>query len=235
MNKAIIRTLVCIILLAGHLYAAHGVIKGRVVDSATGDPLPGTNVWIKGTNVGAASDLKGYYTIANVPPGEYTLRVSYIGYETQELSILVRAGETVVKDIALVYGQVLRGETVVVTAQASGQYTAINQQLASNTIANIVSKARIQELPDVNAAESIGRLPGVSIQRFGGEATKIEIRGLSPKYNTVTINGVTVPATGGDDRSVDLSLISSSMLDGIEVRKANTPDMDADVIGGMWI
>ncbi|MDZ7331338.1 MAG: TonB-dependent receptor [candidate division KSB1 bacterium] len=232
MNKPIICMVILAILLTGKLYAAHGVIKGRVVDSATGDPLPGTNVWIKGTNVGAASDLKGYYTIANVPPGEYTLRVSYIGYETQELPVMVKAGETVVKDISLVYGQVLRGETVVVTAQASGQYTAINQQLASNTIANIVSKARIQELPDVNAAESIGRLPGVSIQRSGGEATKIEIRGLSPKYNTVTINGVTVPATGGDDRSVDLSLISSSMLDGIEVRKANTPDMDADVIGG---
>ena len=84
----------------------------------------------------------------------------------------------------------------------------------------------------MNAAESIGRLPGVSIDRSGGEATKVSIRGLSPKYNTVTVNGVRVPATGGDDRSVDLSLISSQMLDGIEVKKAITADMDADAIGG---
>lgn len=41
-----------------------------------------------------------------------------------------------------------------------------------------------------------------------------------------------LPATGKDDRSVDLSLVSSSMLDGIEVKKANTPDMDADALGG---
>ena len=221
-----------VVLLSGNLFAAHGVIKGRAVDSESGDALPGTNVSIKGTNLGAATDLKGYYIIANVPPGEYTLRVTYIGYEHQERKVFVESGKTVVQDFKLVYGQVLKGETVVVTAQASGQYTAINQQFSSNTIANIVSQARIRELPDVNAAESIGRLPGVSIQRSGGEATKIEIRGLSPKYNTVTINGVIVPATGGDDRSVDLSLISSTMLDGIEVKKANTPDMDADVIGG---
>ena len=219
-------------LLAGNLFAASGIIKGRVVDSETGDALPGTNVSIKGTNLGAATDLKGYYVITNIPPGEYTLKVTYIGYEPQELKVSVAFGKTTIQDFKLIYGQVIKGQTVVVTAQASGQYTAINQQLASNTIANIVSQARIQELPDVNAAESIGRLPGVSIQRSGGEATKIEIRGLSPKYNTVTINGVIVPATGGDDRSVDLSLISSTMLDGIEVKKANTPDMDADVLGG---
>ncbi|UCE06918.1 MAG: TonB-dependent receptor, partial [bacterium] len=232
MKKLLFCLFLTVILLAGDLFADNGIIKGRIVDSETGDALPGTNVLIKGTNMGAATDLRGYYIIGNVPPGEYTLKITYIGYASQELTLFVGSGETVVQDFELVYGQVVRGETVVVTAQASGQYTAINQQLASNTIANIVSQARIQELPDVNAAESIGRLPGVSIERTGGEATKVAIRGLSPKYNTVTVNGVRVPATGGDDRSTDLSLISSNMLDGIEVKKAITPDMDADAIGG---
>jgi len=58
--------------------------------------------------------------------------------------------------------QEITGEEVIVTAQARGQTAAINQQLASNTIANIVSSDRIRELPDANAAESKGRLPGVS-------------------------------------------------------------------------
>ena len=231
--KQLVSCLILIVLLfSGNLFAANGIIKGRVVDAKTGDPLPGTNVLIKGTNMGAASDLKGYYIITNVPPGEYTLKVSYIGYEAQELTVTVEFDMTTVQDINLEYGQVLQGETVVVTAQASGQLAAINQQLSSNTIANIVSEARIKELPDVNAAESIGRLPGVSIQRSGGEANKVEIRGLSPKYNLVTVNGVEIPATGSEDRSVNLSLISSNMLDGIVVKKSITPDMDADVFGG---
>ena len=232
MKKLLFYLIIILFLLAGNLFAAGGTIKGRVVDSGTGEALPGTNVSIKGTNMGAATDLKGYYTITNVPPGQFTLKVTYIGYESQELTIFVGSGETIVHDFNLSYGKVLEGETVVVTAQASGQLAAINQQLASNTIANIVSAARIKELPDVNAAESIGRLPGVSIQRSGGEANKVEIRGLNPKYNLVTVNGVELPATGSEDRSVNLSLISSNMLDGIELVKSITPDMDADVLGG---
>lgn len=232
MNKILFCLLISILILTGSLFAVQGVIKGRVVDSETGDPLPGTNVSIKGTNMGAATDLKGYYTITNVPPGQFTLKVTYIGYGSQELTISVPSGETVVQDFNLLYGQVMQGETVVVTAQASGQLAAINQQLSSNTISNIVSAARIKEVPDVNAAESIGRLPGVSIQRSGGEANRVEIRGLSPKYNLVTVNGVELPSTGSEDRSVNLSVISSNMLDGIVLKKSVTPDMDADVFGG---
>ena len=59
-----------------------------------------------------------------------------------------------------------------ITAQLLGQAKAINQQLSAESIANIVSGDRIQELPDVNAAEAIARLPGVSINRSGGEGQK---------------------------------------------------------------
>ncbi len=210
---------------------AQGKIIGSVLDSKSNDPLPGANVFIEGTHYGAATDLKGKFVISQIPPGNYKLIVSYIGYLKKTVDISVEDGQTLDKVIKLDF-QMIEGEVVTVTAQAEGQMAAINQQLTSNTISNIVSQARIRELPDVNAAESIGRLPGISIERSGGEATKVSIRGLSPKYNTVTVNGVRVPATGGDDRSVDLSLISSNILDGIEVKKAITPDMDADVLGG---
>lgn len=208
-----------------------GKIEGFVFDSKTNEPLPGANVVVQGTRYGAATDLKGKYSIAQIPAGAYQLVVSYIGYQKSTVEVTVVEGQTVNRVIKLDF-QIIEGEIVEVTAQAEGQLGAINQQLSSNTISNIVSQARIRELPDVNAAESVGRLPGVSIQRSGGEANKISIRGLSPKYNTVTVNGVRVPSTDGNDRSVDLSLISSTMLDGIEVKKAITPDMDADAIGG---
>lgn len=214
------------------LYAAPtGKIVGYVFDSLSNDPLPSANVFIEGTALGAATDLKGRFVIPRVPVGHYKLSVRYIGYQEKTVNIIVEPGQTLKKTIKLDF-QRIEGKVVTVTAQAEGQMAAINQQLRSNTIANIVSKSRIQELPDVNAAESIGRLPGVSIERSGGEATKVEIRGLSPKYNTVSVNGVRVPATGGNDRSVNLSLIASNMLDGIEVKKSNTPDMDADALGG---
>lgn len=219
-----------LMLLTATAVLADGRITGQVTDASTGEPLPGANVIIEGTSKGAATDLDGRYTILAVPNGEHVLAATYIGY--QRVTQTVQVADDVVEINFELEWEGVQGEEVVITAQAAGQTAAINQQLSSNTITNIVSGDRIKELPDVNAAESVGRLPGVSIQRSGGEANKIAIRGLSPKYNTVTVNGVRVPATGGDDRSVDLSLISSNMLDGIEVMKAITPDKDADAIGG---
>jgi TonB-dependent receptor len=222
---------ISLVLFSQSVVAQSGRISGTVTDRSTGDPLIGANVYIRGTSVGAAADVHGQYLIPRVPVGTQTLIVSFLGYKREEREFEIRGGEQLELNVQLEWSGVTLDE-VVITAQARGQVGAINQQLTSNTITNIVSADRIRELPDVNAAESIGRLPGVSIQRSGGEATKISIRGLSPKYNTITVNGVRVPSTGGDDRSVDLSLISSNMLEGIEVMKAITADQDADAIGG---
>lgn len=208
-----------------------GTLSGVIIEEGTGETLIGASVLIKGTLKGTATDEEGRFVLRGLDPGEYTLVVSYIGYKTREIQVQIEEGETLELEIALQWEGV-EGEEITITAQARGQVAAINQQLSSNTISNIVSKDRIQELPDVNAAESIGRLPGIAIQRSGGEANKVLIRGLSPKFSTITVNGVRIPSTGSDDRSVDLSLVSSSMLDGIEVRKAITPDMDGDAIAG---
>lgn len=210
---------------------APGIITGTIRDAVTGEPLPGASVIIQGTSKGAAANLRGKYTISAVPEGEHLLVASYLGYMKMERTVNVDSGEELEINFQL-RPQSVEGEEVVVTAQAQGQRQAINQQLSSNTITDVVSEARIKELPDVNAAESIGRLPGVSIQRTGGEATQVAIRGLSPKYNTVSVNGVRLPSTSGSNRTTDLSLISSNMLDGIEVKKAVTPDQDADALGG---
>jgi TonB-dependent receptor len=207
-------------------------IFGKVTELGSDESLLGANVIIKGTSVGTSVDLDGNYIIQNVRPGLYTLEVTYIGFKPISREIVVNADQRTLEVNFQMEWQGVVGDDVIVTAQARGQMAAINQQRTSNTITNIVSSDRIQELPDVNAAESIGRLPGVAIQRSGGEANKIAIRGLSPKYNTVTVNGVRVPSVDTRDRSVDLSLVSSNMLDGIEVTKALTPDKDADAIGG---
>ena len=221
-------------------------ISGKVTDSSTGEPLFGANLVLEGTSIGSATNAEGNYLIQDVPAGAYTLKISYIGYESKTFQIALKENEHLEENIQLDAVAVATGE-VVVTAQASGQNAAINQQLASNNIVNVVSSARIQELPDANAAESIGRLPGISLIRSGGQATQVVIRGISPQYNEITIAGVPIPANEssrqidsrdnlgsnlGGGRGVDMRMISSSSLAGIEVYKTNTPDMDAAVLGG---
>ena len=112
---------------------------------------------------------------------------------------------------------ILQGQAVVITAQMRGQVAAINEQVSSKTIVNVVSEEKIKELPDANAAEAIGRLPGVSLIRSGGEATKVVLRGLSSKFSNITVDGVKIPSTDSTSRDVDLSTISQGELAGIEL------------------
>lgn len=229
--SVILFTFIALLFSQTLILAQTGTVRGTIADENSKEGLPGANVVVKGTSFGAATDLNGNFVIRNVPVGNQILDISYIGYESISVNVNIVENKILEDTYYLIY-KTIEGKTVTITAQAEGQLGAINQQLNTNTIANVVSKDRIKELPDVNAAETIGRLPGVSIQRYGGEATKVGIRGLSPKYSLITVNGVELPATGTEDRSVDLSLISSNMLDGIILKKSNTPDMDADVLGG---
>ncbi|MBD3287651.1 TonB-dependent receptor plug domain-containing protein, partial [candidate division KSB1 bacterium] len=162
-------------------FAQTGKVVGYVLDERSGNPLPGANIFIEGTSLGSASDINGFYIISNVPPGTYTINVMYIGYEKRSFELQVLAGQKVERDIKM-KAEVVKGQEVTVTAQAEAQLQAINQQLSAKTIKNVVSRKQIQELPEANAAEAVGRLPGVSLERSGGEGNKVVIRGMGPKY-----------------------------------------------------
>ncbi len=241
----------CLLLISAQTLMATGMIKGRVFDRDTRDALPGATVMIKGTSLGASTDLNGSYTIYNAPSGQQAIVVSYVGYVQTSESVNVPENETLEKDFYLEAAAV-QGKTVIVTAQAMGQIQAINQQLASNKIVNVVSDAKIQELPDFNAAQAISRLPGISVTQSSGEANKVVIRGLAPQYNEVAVSGITLASTGSsqigatslatlgpgftgtinNDRSVDLTMVTPYMIKSIEVYKTLTPDMEANAIGG---
>lgn len=230
-------TILCIVLvvipfqLRADQLEGNGKITGTVLDDEARDPMVGASVAVLGTSLGTVVMLDGSYTINNVPAGKYTLVVRYIGYEEIRKDAEVKANETTKVDFLLRTTSIM-GEEVIIKAQAKGQMAAINQQLAADNITNIVSADKLKEVPDVNAAESIGRLPGVSLTRSGGEGNKVLVRGLAPRFTIIEMDGVRL--TGIDaDRSVGLTNISSEMLGGIELSKSLTADKDADAIGGV--
>src|SRR5690606_2600340 len=209
---------------------------GVVTDASTGETLVGANVAIQGTSIGTASDVDGRYTIRRVPAGSHVLVFSYIGYETIERPIQISAGQTPEIDMEM-SPETRRGGEVVISAQRAGQQSAINQQINADNIVNVVSEQRIQELPDFNAAAAISRLPGISTQKSSGEDNKVVIRGLSPKYNSIEVEGITLSSTGSTtiglssnpevesggaiaDRSVDLTTVSPYMIRMISVYKS---------------
>ena len=205
-----------------------GQIQGSVTDSTTGGYLFGANVFLEGTSLGAATDASGKYQIARVPAGSYNIVVRYIGYKTKKIAINIVGGRTLELDVTLP-SEVVEGTPVVVTAQAMGQRGAINQQITSNTITNVVSAEKIHELPDGDAATALSRLPGLSLMN----GDQVVIRGIQAKQNLIMVNGIQLPSTDVNTRATNLGFISSNMLSGIEVIKVLTPDMDANAIGGV--
>jgi len=202
-----------------------GNIKGTVYDAATGEPLPGATIMIDGSNRGTITDVRGVFTLAGVADGTYTLICRFIGYE-EETAVVSVGPDSPTEIVFTLSSKAIQGEEVVVTAQAAGQRAAMNQQIAANSVKNVVSAQRIQEVPESSAAEAVGRLPGVSLK--GGS---LVIRGLSPHYNKIQIDGTDMASTNFDDRSSSLGMISQYMLEGIEMTKTAMADHDADVLG----
>lgn len=201
-----------------------------VVDSLTAAPIEFATWELVGTGRAGYTELEGRFDLDGLDVGTYTLRLNYLGYE--ERTVPFSVGERPRQLTVRMMPTSVQLGAVTISAQLDGQRAAIQRQIAADQIVNVISKDRIEEIPDQNAAETVGRVAGVSVQREGGEATKVSIRGLSPRYNSITINGERIPATDAEDRSVDLSMVSTDAIDGIEVYKAITPDQDGDAVGG---
>ena len=189
-------------------------ISGVVLDEK-GQPVIGASVMIPGTTIGIATDINGRFTLD--APLNSKIRISYIGYEAKEESLRSDS------DLKISLQQTSKVLTeIVATAQAIGQKNAIRQQINSNTIKNVVAADRLQENPDANTVEALGRLPGVSVLRDGGEGINLQIRGMDSRYLNVTVNGMQIGGLG----------ISQFALQGAEVYKSLTADMDANSTAG---
>ena len=150
-----------------------GEIKGRVVDDQ-GIALPFANVLIEGTFMGAATNLDGEYSVANVPPGSYTVRASVVGYRTETAAVTVSADETASRDFTLAE-DFLRLEEVVVT----GTRIARTKMQASVAISTI-SPREIELAAPRSTTEVLRRIPGFTrIESSGGEVNQnITVRGI---------------------------------------------------------
>ncbi len=170
-----------------------GKISGKVIDAETGAPLPGTNVFLEGTDFGSATDLNGFYEIKKVPAGDYTLSAAFIGYEEMTREITITAGEELKVNFSM-KPTILLGEEIVVVGYAT-------QQLRDVT--GSISMVRSEELNTV-AATSVnqmlkGKAPGlIMTQRTAqpGGGVSVNIRGaISPEGNNdplYVIDGVPI-------------------------------------------
>jgi TonB-dependent receptor len=233
-GKSFLFILLCSLFFTQHSWAqATGNIAGSVTDATSGMPLSQASIILLNTSLSTYSNAQGNYTIAKVPAGSYELKISYLGYQDEVVKVTVQPAQTTEINISL-KESTKELENVVVYGQLTrGQAKALNEQKNAPNIKNVVSSEQFQLFPDRNAAETVSRIPGISISYDQGEGELVQIRGIGPQYNSLTVNGQRIPAPDPDiGRAVGLDLLSQDLMDNIVVTKALTPDIDGDAIGG---
>ncbi|MBA5628434.1 TonB-dependent receptor [Moheibacter lacus] len=209
-----------------------GIISGKITEKDGNLSLPGAVVTLSEGNRYTISNQDGSYEFLNVPQGNYTIEVDYLGYEITQQTVTVIGNENSVIDFQLSAETHILSEVVILGDRLKGQAKALNQQKNNQNITNVISSDQVGRFPDANIGDALKRVPGITMQNDQGEARNIIIRGLAPNLNSVTLNGDRIPSAEGDNRNVQMDLIPSDMISTIEVNKTLTPDMDADAIGG---
>ena len=160
----------------GSLRRKQGTITGTITDGATGQPLPGVNVLVEGTDLGAATGPKGIYEITGVEPGTYAVTASFIGYgdETEE-GVEVQEGQTTTVDIAM-QKQATGLDEVVVVGYGEQQRKDLTGSIST------VSAEDIEDLPVTSIGEALnGQAAGVNITQSNtepGSGATVRIRGI---------------------------------------------------------
>ena len=171
-----------------------GKITGKVIDNADNSPLPGANVRVEGTTLGAAADQGGEFIILNVPPGSYTLKASFIGYSESVIhEVRVSIDVTTRIDFTLSESVLELGQTVEVVARRE----LIQKDLTATTA--IVDDKSIQNLPVTEVNEIITLQAGV-VERDG-----LHIRGGRAGEVAYWIDGVPVTDSYDGSTIVDVN------------------------------
>ncbi len=209
-----------------------GFVKGQITDG-DGNALPGASVTVKGTTNSVATDLTGNFTLSNVGEGKQTILVNYMGYAPVEKEVTVKVGLTSSLSFKLTtLSKSLTSVTVV--GAREGQAKALNQQRSADNIKQVISADLMGRYPDLNVAESMQRLPGVTIGRnSSGEGATVQLRGTPGNFTNINVNGEQIMGTQEDgSRNAQLDVIPVNVLASMEVIKTLTPDLDGDAIAG---
>lgn len=182
-NCLIVVFLLCIL----GLNAQKGSIRGNVYDKETGEPLAYASVFLKGTQLGDVSDIDGFFNISGLPVGEYTLVVSYLGFDTVSLDIAIRNNQIINKQINMVESSTLLGE---VSVSGKKQQARTEVKISSLTVTPKEIKALPSTGGEADIAQYLQIIPGVV--STGDQGGQIYIRGGSPVQNRILLDGVTI-------------------------------------------
>jgi len=179
--------LVALICLSISAFAQTGIIKGFVYEKSTGEPMIFTNVVLEGSNIAVQTDVNGYFSMPQVPEGNYTIFTTMIGYDTSRSSVTVRPGQIINKKIYL-DRKGLQLKDVTISARKTEKITQINAGTVSVTPREMKMLPSTGGEPDI--AQYLQVVPGVVFT--GDQGGQLYIRGGAPSQTGILLDGVTI-------------------------------------------
>ncbi|MBN1481090.1 TonB-dependent receptor [candidate division KSB1 bacterium] len=223
---SILMTFLCALVLPVHAQST-GALAGRVIDSHSGEPLPGVNVTLSSTVLGAATDADGRFTIQRIPAGIYTARVTMIGYKHTEQHVTIQPNQTTNVDIQL-QETVLETPEVMITANKRRQ----SIQESPNSV-GVLTRRDFEQKNEIYLDKLLQYASGVN---FVG--TQVNIRGSSGfNYGAGSrvmflIDGV--PVMPGDSGDIKWDLIPATQIERVEIVKgAGSALYGSSALGGV--
>lgn len=212
-----------------------GTVTGLVLDSATTQPLAGATVQLlkDGQLVGGAlTDADGSYSLPNLQPGTYVLRITYPEYNTRLLSALqVQQGQQYHQVVVLAEASYEVGVVVIeTTASQASEAAAVQLMRQSTVITDVYSGQQVlQTASGLTLNMALQRLPGV----LYSEETGMVIRGLSQRNNTIMLNSAPLLVTNLERQTFDFSLLPAGMISRVQLIKSLEPGTFSNVAGGI--
>ncbi len=219
-------------LLNFQIKSQNGKLNGIILDSKTGETLPGATVLLEGTSLVGSADFDGKFNINNIPEGKYNLIVNYISYNTKKITeIIIKTNELLNINVQLdpSSSQDLNEIEVVVTLNKENNTALILQQKNNGSLSDGISAETIRKSPDKNTSDVLKRVSGASIQ----DNKFAIIRGLNDRYNSAFLNGAPLPSTESDRKAFSFDIFPSNMLDNLVIIKTARPDLPGEFAGGI--
>ncbi|WP_448140379.1 carboxypeptidase regulatory-like domain-containing protein [Sphingopyxis fribergensis] len=216
----------------GRAGQGQAVLVGSVRDHKTGAALKGARVEVVETGETTSTGDLGDFRFARLPTGDVTLRVSYLGFPEQSETVSVVGGLTNRADVYLGSGVTTE---IVVIGQVSARAQALNQERTAENSTTVISGDLLGNFNGTTISDSLRRAPGVSFQTdaLTGDGTNIIVRGLSPDYNQVKLNGIALPEPEGTGRSANLANILADSISEVRISKTLTAKQDSAGTGGL--
>jgi outer membrane receptor protein involved in Fe transport len=209
-----------------------GTISGVLTDKETNnEALPFANVLIKGTNISTNTEIDGKYSL-NVNPGNYIIIFSFVGYESVEKPVTVKANETTTVSLSLSSGGYTLKDVVVksTTANKEKETALLLDQKNAVVIKQSIGAQEMSRKGVSDVEEGLTKITGIS--KVGSRG--LFVRGLEDRYNNLLINDLAAPSNSPFSKIVPLDLFPTNIVGVIDVYKTFNPNIYGDFAGGTF-